>query len=149
MFECRRTLFARRKAGAETGTFAFVLACALAATAAPMRSSAQQSSPPALQGIQVLATPYLWLPWTSVNVHPNSSRIQSQSNTIDPGQMITHLTWVPFMGVVAAFKDLLECFRCSKCESWLHVTPRVQPETLRCTCNENSFNLKGKPKQAA
>jgi hypothetical protein len=35
-----------------------------------------------------------------------------------------------FEPVVAAFKELLECFRCDTCESWLHVTPRGTPETL-------------------
>lgn len=54
-----------------------------------------------------------------------------------------------FEPVVAAFKDLLECFRCPKCESWLHVAPRGHPETLRCACNTISYNLKRKPKQAA
>jgi recombinational DNA repair ATPase RecF len=51
-----------------------------------------------------------------------------------------------FEPVVAAFKDLLECFRCDSCESWLHVTPRGVPESLRCGCNTTSFNLKPKPK---
>jgi hypothetical protein len=55
---------------------------------------------PPKQGIEVLPTPYLWLPWTSINVRPNNSRIQSRSNTIDPGEMVTHLTWVPFMGEI-------------------------------------------------
>ena len=40
-----------------------------------------------------------------------------------------------FEPVVAAFKELLECFRCEKCQSWLHVTPRQRPESLRCACN--------------
>jgi hypothetical protein len=54
-----------------------------------------------------------------------------------------------FEPVVTAFKELLECFRCAKCESWLHLTPRTQPETLRCTCNATSYNLKRKSKQGA
>jgi recombinational DNA repair ATPase RecF len=51
-----------------------------------------------------------------------------------------------FAPVVAAFKGLLGCFRCESCESWLYVTPRVSPESLRCACNAISLNLKPKPK---
>ena len=51
-----------------------------------------------------------------------------------------------FEPVVAAFKELLGCFRCETCESWLYVTPRVNPESLRCPCNAISLNLKPKPK---
>jgi len=51
-----------------------------------------------------------------------------------------------FEPVVAAFKELLGCFRCEKCESWLYVTPRGIPESLRCACNGTSLNLKPKPK---
>ena len=51
-----------------------------------------------------------------------------------------------FEPVVTAFKDLLECFRCQTCDSWVHVTPRLNPETLRCLCNGISLNLKSKPK---
>ncbi len=51
-----------------------------------------------------------------------------------------------FQPVVAAFKELLECFRCKTCDSWLHISPRTNPEVLRCACNEHNFNLKQKPK---
>lgn len=51
-----------------------------------------------------------------------------------------------FEPVVAAFKDLLSCFRCADCESWLYITPRVNPDTLRCPCNRISLGLKRKPK---
>ena len=51
-----------------------------------------------------------------------------------------------FEPVVAAFKALLVCFRCETCESWLHVTPRGIPESLRCSCNATSCNLIRKPK---
>jgi hypothetical protein len=51
-----------------------------------------------------------------------------------------------FEPVIAAFKDLLGCFRCESCESWLHVTPRGVPESLRCGCNAINLNLKPKPK---
>jgi hypothetical protein len=53
-----------------------------------------------------------------------------------------------FEPVVAAFKDLMSCFRCNKCDSWLYVTPRVNTETLRCLCNAISLNLKMKTKGA-
>lgn len=51
-----------------------------------------------------------------------------------------------FQPVVVAFKDLLACFRCDKCQSWVHVSPRGIPETLRCGCNAISLNLKAKSK---
>lgn len=58
------------------------------------------STPPGsiLPGIEILATPYLWLPWTSTNIRPSNTRIPSASSTIDPGKIVSHLTWVPFMG---------------------------------------------------
>jgi hypothetical protein len=51
-----------------------------------------------------------------------------------------------FEPVVSAFRELLGCFRCDTCETWLHITPRQAPETLRCACNEINFNLKSKPR---
>jgi recombinational DNA repair ATPase RecF len=51
-----------------------------------------------------------------------------------------------FTPVVGAFKELLACFRCATCGSWLYVTPRSNPDSLRCACNEVNFNLKQKPK---
>lgn len=52
-----------------------------------------------------------------------------------------------FEPVVVAFKNLLDCFRCAACGSWLHVTPRgSHPESLRCGCNDLNFNLKMKGK---
>lgn len=51
-----------------------------------------------------------------------------------------------FQPVVAAFKALLACFRCETCESWLHITPRALPESLRCNCNAINFNLRPKAK---
>lgn len=51
-----------------------------------------------------------------------------------------------FEPVVAAFKDLLGCFNCPTCESWLYVTPRGNPESLRCACNATNLNLKSRPK---
>jgi hypothetical protein len=52
-------------------------------------------------GIEVLVTPYLWMPWVSANVHPSIARLPglpSTSGTVDAGTVISHLTWVPFMG---------------------------------------------------
>ena len=51
-----------------------------------------------------------------------------------------------FEPVVAAFRDLLGCFRCEPCDSWIYLTPRVNPESVRCDCNGISLNLKLKPK---
>src|SRR3982751_1289993 len=56
--------------------------------------------PPAtlLPGIEVLATTYLWFPWTAVGVRPANTNLPSASTTIGPGDLYSHLTWVPFMG---------------------------------------------------
>ena len=51
-----------------------------------------------------------------------------------------------FEPVVSSFKDFLDQFRCAKCDSWLHVTPkRGTAEALRCDCAAFNFNLKTKP----
>ena len=50
-----------------------------------------------------------------------------------------------FEPVVAAFRDLLDQFRCQTCSSWLYVTPkRGAPESLRCSCSQINLNLKPK-----
>lgn len=51
-----------------------------------------------------------------------------------------------FEPVVAAFEDLLACFRCAGCDSWLYAAPRANPEALRCACGAITLNLKAKPK---
>jgi recombinational DNA repair ATPase RecF len=52
-----------------------------------------------------------------------------------------------FEPVVGAFKELLDCFRCTSCQSWLYATPRgPNPESLRCSCSAFNMNLKVKPK---
>ena len=53
-----------------------------------------------------------------------------------------------FEPVVAAYKELLACFTCDQCESWLYVMPArgAAPETVRCACNAVNLNLKSKPK---
>ncbi|HSZ53596.1 MAG TPA: hypothetical protein VK801_18660 [Caulobacteraceae bacterium] len=48
--------------------------------------------------MELLVTPYLWLPWTSVGVRPVNTNLPGRSVTIGPGDLITHLNWVPFMG---------------------------------------------------
>ena len=56
--------------------------------------------PPLVPNIEVIANPYLWFPWTSVGIRPSNTSINSRSETIDPGNLYGHLTWVPFMGAV-------------------------------------------------
>jgi hypothetical protein len=51
-----------------------------------------------------------------------------------------------FEPVVTAFKELLDCFLCETCGSWLYVTPRGTPESLRCACNHINLNLHPKAK---
>jgi hypothetical protein len=52
-----------------------------------------------------------------------------------------------FEPAVAAFRDLLDRFRCATCDSWLYVTPRRGPsDSLRCSCDGISFNLKPQAK---
>ena len=74
--------------------------------ALPQQARAQLStglppqSPAPWQQIEILPTPYLWLPWTSLDVRPNNPRLGGASDTIGPGKLISHLTWVPFMGEV-------------------------------------------------
>ena len=51
-----------------------------------------------------------------------------------------------FEPVVTAFKELLECFSCETCKSWVYVKSRGTPESLRCGCSVVSLNLKPKPK---
>ena len=49
-----------------------------------------------------------------------------------------------FEPVVTAFKELLGCFRCETCESWVHVTPRGNPEisALRLQCDQSQPEAK-------
>jgi hypothetical protein len=54
--------------------------------------------------VEILTTPYFWMPWTNVGITPSNTRIPSASGTVDFGQLFTHLTWVPFMGEVE-FRD--------------------------------------------
>jgi recombinational DNA repair ATPase RecF len=51
-----------------------------------------------------------------------------------------------FEPVAKAFKELLDCFKCDSCDSWLFVTPRHIPTLLRCACNKVTLNLETKKK---
>ena len=63
------------------------------------QQTADQAAPATiLPGIEVSATPYLWLPWISAGIRPADTRLSSVSDTIGAGKVIDHLTWVPFMG---------------------------------------------------
>jgi hypothetical protein len=49
-----------------------------------------------------------------------------------------------FEPVVAALRELLGCFRCDACDSWLYITPRGSPDSVRCSCGRVNMNLKSK-----
>lgn len=52
-----------------------------------------------------------------------------------------------FLPVIDAFKNLLDAFRCSKCQSFMYVIPaRGEIEGLRCDCGSVNINLKRRPK---
>ena len=51
-----------------------------------------------------------------------------------------------FEPVVSAFRALLDCVRCNDCQSWLYVTPKGIPESLRRPCSATNMNFKMKPK---
>jgi hypothetical protein len=72
-----------------------------------LQEARAQSSQPtsSWQGIDILLTPYLWIPWSSVDVSPFDSRIPSASGTVGAGKLISHLTWVPFTGAAEARHD--------------------------------------------
>jgi hypothetical protein len=87
-----------------------VLMIALLLWTSPQARAQQAGSSPseptlAWQNIEILATPYLWLPWSSSTVRPSNTRIASESTTVDAGTLIDHLTWVPFMGSVEIRDD--------------------------------------------
>jgi recombinational DNA repair ATPase RecF len=52
-----------------------------------------------------------------------------------------------FVPVAAAFKKLVDAFRCPECGAYIHVVPeRGKGETLRCDCGKTSINLLEKGK---
>jgi hypothetical protein len=48
--------------------------------------------------IEILVTPYLFVPWASISVHPVNPNLSGASTTISPDQLIRHITWIPFAG---------------------------------------------------
>jgi hypothetical protein len=76
------------------------VACSGAQAQQPTGQLVQSTAapPPLSSPIEVLVTPYFWLPWISSTVRPGNTRIPSSSSVTDPGTLISHLTWVPFMG---------------------------------------------------
>ncbi|HEY1415887.1 MAG TPA: hypothetical protein VGF42_08380 [Caulobacteraceae bacterium] len=48
--------------------------------------------------IEILVTPYLFVPWASISVHPVNPNLSGASTTISPDQLVRHITWVPFVG---------------------------------------------------
>ncbi len=55
---------------------------------------------PSVRGLRFWSRRTYGLPWTAVRVTPSNRRIPGASDTIDPGKLVSHLTWVPFMGAV-------------------------------------------------
>ncbi len=51
-----------------------------------------------------------------------------------------------FEPVVTAFKELVAHFQCGTCQSFLFLSPRANPDSLRCSCNGVNLNLKAKQK---
>ena len=76
----------------------FVVAVLLGMAGSANAQLASDLPAPASDGLEVKLTPYLWVPWASFGVRPGNTRIPSASTVIDPGQLISHLTWVPFFG---------------------------------------------------
>jgi hypothetical protein len=95
----RNTRMARRLS---LGVLAVALFGAGLHPARAQQHTAGTLAPPAGEWsrLEVSATPYFWIPWTGVGVRPSNTRIPSASGTIDPGTLISHLTWVPFMGAI-------------------------------------------------
>jgi len=86
------------------GLGALLLAMGIAAEGAHAQQSGPQSPspPPTQQGFEILATPYLWTPWVSVGVQPTRPDLPSPTATVGAGDVVKHLTWVPFMGTLEA-----------------------------------------------
>jgi hypothetical protein len=81
----------------------FVAAVLIAVAARPGQADAQATyavaaPPPTDPPFEVQVTPYGWLPWIHTHVRPRNAALPSASSTLTPGKLISHLTWVPFMG---------------------------------------------------
>lgn len=46
-----------------------------------------------------------------------------------------------FESVVSAFKELIDCFKCSRCGALLEAQPRAGAKKLSCECSALSFTL--------
>ena len=88
------------KSPALSWTFAAAIVAIALNNASAQTTNVPPPPAPAWPGIEVLAKPYLWVPWTSIDARPANPRIPSTSSTIDPGKLFSHLTWVSFMGEV-------------------------------------------------
>ena len=97
MEDCRQV---RNAAATRFSRALLVLAIALVGIAHAHAQQTADQPPPAtlLPGIEVLPTTYLWFPWTAVGVRPSNTSISTASTTTGPGDLYSHLTWVPFMG---------------------------------------------------
>jgi hypothetical protein len=51
-----------------------------------------------------------------------------------------------FEPVVAAFKELVAHLQCGACQSFLFVSPRSNPDSVRCACSVVTLNLTAKAK---
>lgn len=51
-----------------------------------------------------------------------------------------------FKPVVTAFRELMDCFRCPVCKASIYTLPKLNPQSIRCSCETISFNLTLKPK---
>ena len=63
-------------------------------------------------------------------------------NSVIHYNLWTNFSKEDFLPVVSTYRKLSECLRCSKCDSWFRILPRINPEVLRCTCGDTSFTLK-------
>ena len=88
----------RERRSSSTGFLVMVTIGLTAIVTSLVSARAQEAGPQPLW--QARVTPYLWLPWTSTDIHPSNNRIPSASGTVDPGLLVSHLTWVPFMGEI-------------------------------------------------
>lgn len=46
-----------------------------------------------------------------------------------------------FNSVAHAHRELLTAFECPSCKTWLYISTRNHPESLRCACNASNWNL--------
>jgi hypothetical protein len=95
----------RRRNCASSLPFQIAAAILVAVAARPSQALAEDQAtyavaapPPTDSSFEVQVTPYGWLPWIHTHVRPTNPALRSASSTLTPGKLISHLTWVPFMG---------------------------------------------------